>query len=140
MTNQKAIRILDGLKPNTAIACENESAYDIGQALCMAIKALEQEPCDDAISLEVVIEWLKDKDIIKLSSQEEVARKELKALSSVNPQEPKTGYWIDHQEGRWVYAKCSECGTVHDTSHNYCPSCGAKMVEGSEKWTDKTRP
>ena len=24
------------------------------------------------------------------------------------------GMWIDHQEGRWIYAKCSECGTVHD--------------------------
>jgi rubrerythrin len=44
MTNQEAIRILDGLKPNTAIAQGNETAYDIGQALSMAIKALEQEP------------------------------------------------------------------------------------------------
>lgn len=47
-----------------------------------AIKALEQEPCEDAISLKAVIEWLKTKDIIKLSSQEETARRELKALSS----------------------------------------------------------
>lgn len=37
----------------------------------------------------------------------------------------KTGHWIDHQEDRWVYAECSECGTVHDTQTNYCPSCGA---------------
>ena len=43
---------------------------------------------DRAISLETVIEWLKAKDIIKLSSQEEIARKELKQLPSVNPQEP----------------------------------------------------
>lgn len=79
------------------------------QALDMAIKALEQnesaeewyklfvkkldeqEPCTDAVSIDAVIEWLKDKDIIKLFSQEETARKELKALSSVtqksgNPQ------------------------------------------------------
>ena len=41
--------------------------------------------------------------------------------------EPKTGHWIDRQEGRWIYAKCSECGTVHDTQTNYCPFCGAKM-------------
>ena len=42
-------------------------------------------------------------------------------------QEPKTVHWIDHQDGRWIYAQCSECGTVHDTQTNYCPNCGAKM-------------
>ena len=46
-------------------------------------------------------------------------------------QEPKTGHWIDHQEDRWIYAKCSECETVHDTQTNYCPNCGARMqIEG----------
>lgn len=29
-------------------------------------------------------------------------------------QESKTGYWIDHLEGRWMYAKCSICKTIHD--------------------------
>lgn len=47
---------------------------------------VKMEPCEDVISLETVIEWLKAKDIIKLSSQEETAREELKALQSVNPQ------------------------------------------------------
>ena len=42
-------------------------------------------------------------------------------------QEPKTGHWIDHQEGRWIYAQCSECGTVHDTRTNFCPNCGTRM-------------
>ena len=46
----------------------------------------------------------------------------------VNPAE-KVGYWIDHQEDRWIYAKCSECETVHDSRTNYCPHCGAKMQE-----------
>lgn len=41
MTREDAIRILDGLKPNTAIGYENETAYSIGQALTMAIQALE---------------------------------------------------------------------------------------------------
>ena len=39
------------------------------------------------------------------------------------------GKWIDHQKGRWIYAKCSECGTVHDVKTSYCPNCGAKMEE-----------
>ena len=39
------------------------------------------------------------------------------------------GKWIDHQEGRWIYAKCSECGTVHDVKSNFCPNCGAKTED-----------
>jgi rubrerythrin len=41
------------------------------------------------------------------------------------------GKWIDHQEDRWIYAKCSECGTVHDVKSNFCPNCGADMREES---------
>ena len=39
----------------------------------------------------------------------------------------RRGKWIDHQEGRWIYAKCSVCGTVHDVKSNFCPNCGADM-------------
>lgn len=42
--------------------------------------------CEDAISRESVIEWLKDKDIIKTKNQEENARRELGELPSVTPQ------------------------------------------------------
>ena len=52
--------------------------------------------------------------------------KALKQLPPVNSTE-KVGRWIDHQEDRWIYAKCSECNTVHDARTNYCPNCGAKM-------------
>ena len=100
----------------------------------------EQEPCDDAISRQAVIEWLKAKDIIKMSSQEEMARKELKALPSVRPQE-KTGHWIKYQEpwGGMQGWKCSKCKNHYDVSsvytiipYNFCPNCGAKMVEPQE--------
>ena len=63
---------------------ECQSKHPIKEALYAARKALEQEPCNYAISLETAIEWLKTKDIIKMSSQEETARRELKALPSVN--------------------------------------------------------
>ena len=50
------------------------------------IKLEEQQPCEDCISRESVIEWLKDKDIIKTKNQEENARRELTELPSVTPQ------------------------------------------------------
>jgi len=46
-------------------------------------RLLEQQPCNDTVSKETVIEWLKNKDIIKTKNQEENARRELATLSSV---------------------------------------------------------
>ena len=52
---------------------------------------------------------------------------------TISPNEVRgVGEWIDYQQGRWVYAQCSECGTVHDVRSNYCPSCGARMKGVSE--------
>lgn len=113
MTREEAIRILDGLKPNTAIAYGNETAYIIGQALTMAIKALEQN--------ESAEEWYK-LFVEKLE------------------QEPKTGHWIKHDNGSWW--ECSECHAERAYGNEYCPDCGshngdiAKMVEPQESEDD----
>lgn len=53
------------------------------------------------------------------------------ALPSVTPKRKK-GKWRDHQEGDWIYAKCSLCGAVQDSRSNFCPNCGAEM-EGEEE-------
>ena len=51
----------------------------------------------------------------------------LVAIKAVEQQ--KKGHWIAHQDGRWIYAKCSRCETIHDGRSNYCPSCGCLMEE-----------
>ena len=56
------------------------------EATEIAIKAIEAQPCENCVRREAVIEWLKDKDIIKTKNQEENARRELVALPSVTPQ------------------------------------------------------
>ena len=82
----------------------------------------------DLISREVVIEWLKGKDIIKLSSQEETARKELKELSSVESAE-KTAEWVIHPKTIYAHLVCNKClsNAPYDCKTRYCPNCGAKM-------------
>lgn len=93
-----------------------------------------QPPCEeDCISRESVIEWLKNKDIIKLQKQEENARRELAALQSASSQ----------QKGKWmIYGMdivphplhCSVCGWSNHHINNLwikefkrCPECGTNM-------------
>lgn len=52
--------------------------------------------------------------------------------------EPKTGHWImtsDYYTGAYGtidYVKCSCCGKDSLEEGNFCPNCGAKMVEPKE--------
>ena len=97
---------------------------------------VEQEPCDDAISRETVIDtlqyaWEANKDI-----QESIV--EIKALPSVTQ---KSGKWIlqpsnkEQGERDFIWWKCSECGQViySETEkdrreyHAFCGRCGARM-------------
>ena len=115
----------------------------------------EQEPCEDAISRQAVLEVIDAKAwefcdylISKNRNDEqkpvshfadnlrECVREE---LPSVKPQ-PKTGHWIRclirNEKGGCIGAKmiCSECGNdnKHDEYMIYCPNCGAKMDERRE--------
>ena len=52
------------------------------------------------------------------------------ALSRVPTAQPKRGKWIEKSTGGWRFYCCSECGYVEwDALTNYCPNCGARMVE-----------
>jgi len=60
------------------------------------------------------------------------------ALVLLKEYEPKTGHWIEKEDYNMdTYYDCSACGeswmTVEGTpwqnGMNYCPHCGAKMVE-----------
>ena len=55
----------------------------------------------------------------------------VKKLPSVK-QEPKIGHWIRYKEN-CCYNKCSICEYEHCKESNYCPNCGARMVEPQER-------
>ena len=50
------------------------------------------------------------------------------------PQEPKTGYWIEHKHNGMSYIECSKCSTwflrMYLTRNSFCPNCGACMKDG----------
>ena len=136
MTREEAITELNTFKI-VAMSELGEKALD------MAITALEQEPCTDAISrqaaINVAIDAVDDWDGGCNLSREEYIRKALERLRPVTPAE-KVGQWEWVQYdgnpniGNW---HCSECRLIVDVpwkkrwskkpEYNYCPNCGAKM-------------
>ena len=161
-----------------------ESEFGIGddwskehEARDMAIQALSQEPCTDAVSREDAIEAVKqaiynhDSAIMRLTElpsvnpqpcDDTISREDaLEALNTINGTAEldkafevienlpsvtqKSGKWIrwreeiqrgTHYTENVPHCKCSECDTEYDTYAsrfiNYCPNCGAKMVETQE--------
>ena len=126
MKREEAIEIL-----------KNTLAYEsnFAEAKQMAIEALEQEPCEDAI----------DKyEALAILDPLSVEYKEMKALPFVQPKRP-TGKWLekevfDNQDSKVIEcyqsARCSICGKYHTTpysyffdNYNFCPNCGTDMKE-----------
>lgn len=100
------------------------------ETLNMAIQALEQEPCGDAISRQATLEMAYDMSEIDGEHFTErcmvVDIKDIQKLPPVTPQQ-KMGRWIEHfdQIGKWY--ECDQCHTDWGGTVNYCPNCGAKM-------------
>ena len=107
------------------IRCNNFDAdTDEDRALKEAIKvikALEQEPCDDAISREAVLEILGN---YGCTNKEGLLFRDIKELPSVKPQQ---------KIGKWIKGECSQCGEHAPYwsmascyyKGNYCPNCGS---------------
>ena len=93
----------------------------------------EQEPCEDAISRKALI------DVFRTTEDAEHATWTLKGIEdeinempSVTPIRPK-GHWKADYKG--CYRKtCSNCGIFNNSKYkNFCPNCGARMVEPQER-------
>lgn len=86
---------------------EKQKAID-ALKISVPIKALTQEEFNDYIqTLNKVMDWLE--------------------------QEPKIGHWIrvTDKTGHLVW-ECDKCGWQQRFNANFCPDCGAKMIEPQE--------
>ena len=96
-------------------------------AKTVILKALEQEPCTDAISRQVVLEAIEDDNrnghysCFASNNDAECFKQIIRELPSVTPQEPRGEMLI-----------CPECGLDVHSDFKKCPRCGAKMQEVEE--------
>ena len=100
-----------------------ESMQECSEALDMAIKALEQEPCADMVSRDAMWEVLQ-----RLYGTEGELVEELMSLPPVLPM-PKMGKWVyDKEEDSY---RCSLCtfpchkDNLGAIPTNYCANCGS---------------
>lgn len=145
MTKEEAIKVIRKYECNKEHyeACET------------AIKALEQEACEDGISRQAVLDTL-DKHTyseefciehhIDWAIDLGMAKIAINDLPSVTPQ-PKIGKWVSREDMDYLdenkvvhhHFMCQDCGFIHDfvdghtTQYKHCPSCGVKMVESENK-------
>lgn len=154
----KVIKVMKWLHDNDFLFKSTEE--DVKYATELAIQALEQEPCEDAISqefLELVVQYppkdlciypeYRDKPYYSIKYYEngechvgygtynlEVLSRFLKDyfITPVKPQE-KIGHWILHEiEDTLRWYECDQCGGSAVKKYNYCHNCGAKMLEVEE--------
>jgi hypothetical protein len=128
MTREEIIRNLK----YTMKKHENDKVDTFGTNISLMCKDildyLEQEPCDDTISRQ----YLLDNCVVDKVTMPYVPISKIENAPPVTPQ--KYGRWIDegwYAEGHSEHAyRCSECdkhyiGYIGE--HKYCPNCGAKM-------------
>ena len=100
------------------------------------IKALEKEPCEDAISRKLMLAIAGD-SCLDLDNYEDTKAfcDEIKELPFVVHTQ-KTGRWI-FTDKTYEYGRCSECGygivdLFNGRPHNYCPNCGSFMMDDEQ--------
>ena len=151
MIRETALEIIKAMadEKRASVATDNSNL----EALEIAIKALEQEPCEDAVSRQALLDKLDEWDWQELYLPIHFKENIIDELPSVQPKakrdrtvqdfvdkcrecgekygkllKSKTGHWThdgSHWKNRFI---CSECNyKLFDEPTNYCPNCGARM-------------
>lgn len=108
-----------------------------GAALAHCFELLKQQPCEDAVSRQAVLDAC-DQSINIFDATDRI-----KELPSVTPQytdeeQQKKGHWEKVNTAREYNSdayECSECKYIiwtykdADRKWNYCPNCGCRMVD-----------
>ena len=113
--------------------CDHMTQDDMAELTIKDLEALEQEPCEDAISREKTLTAFADYVGSGMSMNDYDALWNIVAkMPPVNPHEPKTGHWIrqdNTKEPLYGWYFCSECNSVIGDKPKFCSNCGARMED-----------
>lgn len=140
----------DRIEKETHVLFDKEQAKKDLEAIRMAIRALEQEHCEDCISRQAAIDAFNAfADEVNQDTDIHEAIEIVLNLPPVTPAE-KVGRWVLIQRDKYIDINCSECGNTRIKEYaynytvdeidmqeikdlavtnkmNYCECCGAKM-------------
>lgn len=127
--------LVDFMLDESVIANSREKLRKRLEKVCnLAIKALEQQPCDDCVSRNFMYELGATCIATRDKNYKLIALGTIENLPPVQPK-PKTGHWI-FDNNNW---RCSECNETPKTigyvgtadfmteHFKFCNHCGAKM-------------
>ena len=135
MTKQEAIEILTEMRDWNDYITQSD-------ALQMAIDALEQKPCTDAVSRQAVLDGLASiaKAKAKSDAQKSMMGRTMffvEQLPAVSTEKTGRWEWVQYDGnpkiGNWHCSECNRivCGAITAANpvyaYKYCPNCGAKM-------------
>ena len=148
MTQEEAIKYLKAFELCTPYTLDAQGVYKTAKD--RVIKAIEeQQSCEDCVSRQTVVQWLENATD---DSIEHAIDSNLEFISSVTPTR-KEGKWVAHhnESDDSHTIDCSCCGytlvrivnryytaemalnSAKYITKNYCPNCGAKMIELQSK-------
>lgn len=130
----RQITKFERIKEIMSITPNGYKHYEEHKMVLQLIEALEQQPSEDAVSREAVIDTsLNSKSSFKNDFACGFFIDKIRDLPPVTPKQ-KTGRWYIggfHND----FLICPECGfdyTKVTRCYNYCPACGRRMVEPQE--------
>jgi len=112
------------MRDNDGIGTQQEACKFLADLMDVLEKQM-QEPCEDAISRDAVLEQAWTLEYPDSSSEKVVSVKDIEKLPPVTQSRPK-GHWIYEGAG---YCHCSVCETSRYGTENFCPKCGAENGE-----------
>ena len=123
---------------------EKADPIDMAEVFDLAIKGLEQQPCEDCISREALLDkleepmnWTDSEAELQEQRDYEGFIELVKSMPSITPTRPK-GKWIHWTDDYKDYVTCSCCeygeeGEVLLSDKTpFCPICGADMRGDAE--------
>jgi len=111
--------------------------YEYAASLDMAIEMMENEPCENAVSVEALVKALEGFEKLQADAELREAIINLILAQEMVCVKQKTGEWVEKEIDGEMRPTCSICGewgyTKWDMLTKHCPCCGVELKAPRKK-------